>query len=155
MGHSPALYEDLTAAENLEFAFRMKRLRLDTSTIPSALRDVGLEAHARERVRRFSAGMRRRLALARVLAPLPDLLLMDEPYASLDSEGVELVNEGIRRVVAQDGAVVMATHDFTAGGEVTDRVVTLRNGRLVGTRTAGPDDAAPRPSGRASLDVSG
>lgn len=131
VGHSAAVYEDLTAAENLAFSFRMRGLDAGPVAVERALRMVGLESHRGTRVRRFSAGMRRRLALARVVAALPDLLLVDEPYASLDTEGVELVNALARRVVEGGGAVLMVTHDLEAGRGVTDRVLTLREGVVV------------------------
>lgn len=143
MGHSPALYEDLTAQENLAFAFRMRGRDADPESLRSALADVGLADHAHSRVRRFSSGMRRRLALARTVIDLPELLLMDEPYASLDPEGVGLVNRIIERVVARGGGVLMATHDLVAGSRVTDRTVTLQDGViLVPARTGAPGPAA-------------
>ncbi len=143
MGHSPALYEDLTARENLLFAFRMRGGGPDREAAGLGLAEVGLEDHADVRVRKFSAGMRRRLALARVLTSDPELLLMDEPYASLDREGVALVNRVIMRVTGAGGAVVMATHDFLAGEGVTTRVVTLTDGRF--DDPAVPADPPPRP----------
>jgi heme exporter protein A len=136
MGHSPALYEDLTALENLAFAFRMRGLPADPVPIRRVLREVGLEEHGEVRVRRFSSGMRRRVGLARVLSAPPDLLLMDEPYAGMDHEGVALANRVVDVVVALGGSVLMATHDFAAGGEVTHRVVTLTGGRLLQDATA-------------------
>lgn len=128
MGHAAALYEDLTALENLRFAFRMRGTDGDRETCLRVLARVGLEAHADFAVRAFSSGMRRRLALARILGAEPRLLLMDEPYASLDPGGVELVNAVIGEVVAAGGGVLLATHDLRSGETVTDRVVTLDRG---------------------------
>lgn len=130
LGHSPALYEDLTARENLAFALRMHGLPATDPELARRLDEVGLAPHADVRVRRFSSGMRRRLALARTLLGRPSLLLMDEPYASLDSHGVELVNAMVMRVVEQGGGVLMATHDFLAGRRVTHRTLKLDEGRV-------------------------
>lgn len=130
IGHSAALYEDLTAAENLRFSLLMKDLDAGREQILGILDEVGLSQHADTRVRRFSAGMRRRVAVGRILAAPPDLLLMDEPYASLDTDGVGVVNAMIRRVVASGGGVLLSTHDLRSGAHLTDRVLTLDLGLL-------------------------
>lgn len=130
LGHAAALYEDLTAAENLRFAFRMRSRRPDAREIARLLEAVGLSADGNTRVRTFSAGMRRRLALARLLIEPPRLLLMDEPYASLDTDGVTRVNALVRHTRAAGGAVVMATHDLRGLAEVADRMVLLEHGVL-------------------------
>ncbi len=144
LGHSPALYEDLTPAENLRFSLLMQGMEPEPDRITSILETVGLAAHAETRVRTFSAGMRRRVAVGRVLASLPHLLLMDEPYASLDPSGVALVNETIQKVLAGGGGVLLATHDLHSGAEVTTRVLTLAKGRLwEGGDPAQPAGPAP------------
>jgi heme exporter protein A len=128
LGHSPALYEDLNPIENLRFALRMRGEEAGREACLRLLDRVGLEAHAERPVRAFSSGMRRRLALARVLTAPPRLLLMDEPYASLDRQGVDLVNGVVREVAAAGGGVLLATHDLHSGEPVTDRMVTLDDG---------------------------
>jgi heme exporter protein A len=130
LGHSPALYEDLTPEENLVFALRMRGSGGSRERVRAILEEVGLADHATTSVRRFSAGMRRRVAIGRILIALPRLLLMDEPYASLDRGGVALVNGMIRRVAAAGGGVLLATHDPRSGAEVTRRVITLDRGLL-------------------------
>jgi heme exporter protein A len=142
LGHSPALYEDLTAEENLQFSFRMRGLEGAPEEIRPILDEVGLGEHASTRVRRFSAGMRRRVAVGRILASLPHLLLMDEPYASLDRTGVAVVNRMIRRVVEAGGGVLLATHDLQSGADLTDRVLTLDRGLLQEGAAADPGEPA-------------
>lgn len=128
LGHGAALYEDLTAAENLRFAYRMRGLPADAAEVERLLDGVGLLREANARVRGFSSGMRRRLALARLLIAPPRLLLMDEPYASLDADGVRRVNALVRSTKAKGGAVVMASHELRSVGEVADRVLLLERG---------------------------
>jgi heme exporter protein A len=136
MSFNPALYEDLTAAENLRFACRMRGERADGARITRVLDEVGLAAHAEVRVRGFSSGMRRRVALARVLLSPPELLLLDEPYAALDDEGADRVNDVVRRVIGAGGAVLAATHDLPRAAEVMHRVVRLEAGLLREVRLA-------------------
>ncbi len=131
MGHVPGLYDDLTAAENLRFAVRMMGRAVEEKGIAEALAAVGLAGEARERVRGFSAGMRRRLVLARLRLQRPDVLLLDEPYASFDAEGVELLNAFVRETVDRGGAAVVATHDLARGVGVLERALVLDAGRVI------------------------
>jgi heme exporter protein A len=130
MGYSAGLYEDLTAAENLRFAVKMRGESTAAAGIPEVLEEVGLARHADARVRGFSSGMRRRLALARVLLHPPKLLFLDEPYAALDEEGVERINEVVLRIKGQGGAVLAATHDLPIASRVMERTVRLEAGIL-------------------------
>jgi heme exporter protein A len=148
LGHSPGLYEDLTPRENLRFALAMRGEKADAARVAPLLAAVGLSDHADTRVRRFSTGMRRRLSLARILASRPHLLLMDEPYASLDPEGVSLVNDTIRQVAASGGGVLLATHDLRSGEGITQRILKLDEGIL---RAGGPDRVAPAGTGVGDL----
>jgi heme exporter protein A len=130
LAHQPGLYEDLTAAENLRFAARMLGLDADGGVVDGALARVGLEHEGDERVRGFSSGMRRRLALGRLLLAPPRLLLLDEPYASFDAEGVDLVNAFAAAVASAGGAALVATHDVARARAVAHRELHLRDGRV-------------------------
>jgi heme exporter protein A len=128
VGHRTRLYEDLTASENLRFACAMH------DVVPAAIREVlervGLADVARERVRGFSQGMRQRLAVARALLRRSPLLLLDEPYAGLDSEAKDIVDAAILDARSAGRTVVVATHDLTRGGLAT-RTVFMDGGRIV------------------------
>lgn len=124
------LYDDLTARENLRFIVTMAGSRPSDVCLAQALDRVGLTRHGDERVRTFSSGMRRRLALARLALLAPRLLLLDEPYNSLDADAADLVDETIRRATAEGGAVVLATHDAVRGLAVAQRVAVLDRGML-------------------------
>lgn len=131
LGHHAGLYDDLTASENLHFAMRMSGLSIGKDQINAALHEVGLGDEAKERVRGFSAGMRRRLALARLLLRPPRLLLLDEPYAAFDQAGIDFVNRFVDRIVAQGGAAVIATHDPARVSAVARRFVRIEDGKIV------------------------
>jgi putative ABC transport system ATP-binding protein len=92
---------------------------------------VGLEARARHRPYELSGGEQQRVAIARALANRPRLLLADEPTGQLDSDTGHRIMTLIRAVVRADGVTaIVATHD-PAMLDVADRVVELRDGRLV------------------------
>lgn len=128
--HAPGVYGDLSARENLEFARRMLGGRVVVG-IEEALERVGLQHAANERAAGFSSGMTRRLALARLVMRPPRILLLDEPYASFDADGIALVNQMVRETVDRGGLAMIATHDPERSGPVVDRVITLREGRVV------------------------
>ena len=130
LGHAPGLYDDLTAAENLRFAFNMRGEPADPVRIAALLEECGLADDANSLVRGFSAGMRRRLALARILSTSPRLILLDEPYASFDADGIALVNRMIEDACARGAGVLFATHDLTRAEGVLSRVLNLVEGRL-------------------------
>jgi heme exporter protein A len=129
LAHSPGLYEDLTATENLIFAARM--FGVDEKSIPAAIERVGLWGARDDRVRGFSAGMQRRLALARLMLGAPRLLLLDEPYNNFDAQGIELVNAVIQEARTNGGSALVVLHDRRQGEHVLDRVVELGRGVVV------------------------
>lgn len=136
--HAPGVYSDLTARENLEFAHRMWGGQTKVG-VDEALDRVGLAHAADHRARGFSSGMNRRLSLARLVMRPPRLLVLDEPYASFDADGIALVHEMVRSTAAADGIVLIATHDAERSAEVVDDVITLQEGRI-----APAADRAPR-----------
>jgi heme exporter protein A len=138
MGYAPALYEDLTAEENLRFAEQMRGRRPASGALRAALAEVALAPWADARVREFSTGMRRRLGLARILLAPPSLLLLDEPYAALDAEAAQLVNRVVGRLLERGCAVLAATHDLERAQGVLSRVVRLERGVLFEQR---PEEA--------------
>lgn len=126
LAHFPGLYDDLTAEENLRFAARM--LGTDVARIPPLLERVGLWRERAETVRTFSAGMQRRLSLARLLMSQPRLLLLDEPYNNFDQAGIALVNEVVTDVRENGGAAMIVLHDRHSAGDLLDRAVRLKQG---------------------------
>ncbi len=128
LAHTPGLYEDLTARENLLFAADM--LGLPHASVDGNLARVGLGQVAGSRVRGFSAGMQRRLALARLIMRSPSVLLLDEPYANLDEDGIELMNSVIRDVIESGGAALLALHELAPARAILARTLSLMDGRI-------------------------
>jgi ABC-type sulfate/molybdate transport systems ATPase subunit len=75
--------------------------------------------------------MQRRLALARLIMRSPRILLLDEPYANLDDEGVEIMNSVITSVIASGGAALLALHELAPARRILGRTLTLSDGRIV------------------------
>jgi heme exporter protein A len=112
--HEPALKGDLTAFENLRFTVGLKR-RVTRTQLEHYLARTGIAALGDLPVRVLSAGQRRRVALARILALESPLWLLDEPYTHLDVAGAELLSGLLREHRAQGGlALIVAHHEVPA-----------------------------------------
>jgi heme exporter protein A len=110
LAHEPLLYRELTALENLDLYGRLYRVPERRERAGMLLERFGLWDARRERVGALSRGMTQRLALCRTLLHEPDLLLLDEPHAGLDTDAARLV-DGLLQEVRGAKTVVVATHD--------------------------------------------
>ncbi|MFF9978700.1 ABC transporter ATP-binding protein [Streptomyces erythrochromogenes] len=132
----------LTAAENVGVPMRLRRIpaREREERARTLLALVGLADHAEQRPGELSGGQQQRVAVARALANDPDLIIADEPTGQLDSETGRSIMELLRAVVRSESVTILvATHDPNLI-ELADRVVELRDGRLV---EASPTPGAP------------
>jgi heme exporter protein A len=130
VAHSSYVYEDLTAAENLTFWATLAGLRASAVERAGALATVELERAADSRVRTFSAGMKRRLSLARFVLARPRVLLLDEPFTGLDQRGKKWLEEHLASFKSGGGAIVMTTHSFGRELAVADRIAILAGGAI-------------------------
>ena len=150
LGHATALYDDLTASENLRFAATMSGIPSPDvePRIGTALARVEMASTANHRVGGFSAGMRRRVALARLLLGHPRLVLLDEPLTALDASAVDLLDGLLADWAGQGTTVVIASHLADRLGAPIHGCLQLENGRLA--RVSGPGIAEVVP-GREQL----
>jgi iron(III) transport system ATP-binding protein len=126
-----ALFPHLTVAENVAFGLRdlprPERARRESDV----LRLVEIEDLAKRYPDELSGGQQQRVALARALAPKPDIVLLDEPFGSLDAELRDQVREEVRRILRQAGAtVIFVTHDQAEAFALADRVAVMNAGCL-------------------------
>lgn len=131
-GHA---YEELTGRENLRFAARMSGDEIHDGAIAEALSGVGLADAGDLAVRGYSTGMRKRLELARLGLRRLDLVLLDEPFTSLDEPGVELVQNAIAGWRADGTTVLIASHRLEQAGRHADRTVRLSGGVIADDRS--------------------
>jgi heme exporter protein A len=137
LSHHSGLYEALTAQENLQVAARFLRQDAGAEAIRTRLAAFGLAARAQDPVSTFSAGMRKRLALARTMMQPASLVLLDEPYGELDVDGFALVDRLLEHLHAEGRTVIMSTHLLERGRELCDQAVTLEEGRVAWSGPAG------------------
>lgn len=109
LGHDVPLKPELTVRENLGFWIGLRRTNASAAVEPS-LRATGVEMLHDRFARTLSAGQKRRVALAGVLAVAAPLWLLDEPTTNLDADGQQLVAELIGQHAARGGLVILAVH---------------------------------------------
>ncbi len=121
-----------TVADNIRFGPRQRGIELPDETIHRLLERVGLAGFAQRDVERLSGGEAQRVALARVLANEPEVLLLDEPTSALDQEAKEAVEDLIQDVIREEHLTCLwVTHDLHQAARMGDRVALLERGRLV------------------------
>lgn len=145
LSHADYLYDDLSAWENLSILVRMFPKK-DTDPL-AILAEVGLDKRRDDLVRTFSAGMRKRLALARLLWKAPDLVLLDEPYGQLDPAGGQMMDALFRRFRAAGTTLIVATHQVRRVGGLCDRAIHLVDGTLAWEGAAADAAAVADPGG--------
>jgi ABC-2 type transport system ATP-binding protein len=126
-----ALYEEVTARQNLRFAAALYKVPQADARIAEVLELVGLLRRADDVVRGFSGGMQRRLAIARALVHNPPLLILDEPTVGVDVEARHQIWAHVRTLRASGRTVVLTTNYLDEAEALCDRVAILREGRLL------------------------
>ncbi len=151
---TPSLDERLTARQNLAFYARLFGLQGDDAQrrVDELLEQFQLQGRANDRASDFSRGMKQRLALARALLHDPPILFLDEPTAALDPVAARDVH-GLVRGTAGGSArtVVISTHNLVEAQRLCDRVLILRDGRLVAE--GAPRDLVRQLGSRAGVEI--
>jgi heme ABC exporter ATP-binding subunit CcmA len=129
MSHAPMLYDELTAQENLRY-FRSLYPGRACLTPAEALRQVGLDPELSRTLGQYSQGMRQRTSLARVLLPVPELLLLDEPFSNMDVESVHQMVELLAGFRRGDRTIIITTHQRELAAPIADWVLALHAGRV-------------------------
>ena len=109
MSHAPMLYDELTAQENLRYFASLYPGRPCLAPA-EALRQVGLDPELPRTLGQYSQGMRQRTSLARVLLPVPELLLLDEPFSNMDVESVSQMVKLLAGFRQGNRTIVLTTH---------------------------------------------
>ena len=132
-----ALYEELSARENLRFfgaLYGLSGAALEDA-IASGLAFVGLAERARDKVKTFSGGMKRRLNLAAGLLHDPKIVLLDEPTVGIDPQSRNAIFDNLESLKARGKAIVYTTHYMEEAERLCDRVVIVDHGRVVAVDT--------------------
>ncbi len=126
-----ALFPHLNVFENITFGIArrpLKERKAETARLLALIRLVG---HEQRMPHELSGGERQRVALARTLAPSPALVLLDEPFSSLDTNLKARVRDEVRTILRQAGVTALiVTHDAGDALDMADRIVVIKQGRI-------------------------
>ena len=140
-----ALFPHLSVAENVAFGLRRLDAAERNSRIEAALGDVGLEGYGARYPHMLSGGQQQRVALARALAAGPSVVLLDEPFSSLDARLRDKVRDQTLHALKESGtATLMVTHDAEEAMFMGDKIAVMREGRVLQTGT--PDQLYCQPA---------
>jgi ABC-type sulfate/molybdate transport systems ATPase subunit len=132
----PAVFPHLTAAGNVAFPLRGKEKSEQRETIARLLEIVEAESLAERWPRELSGGQMQRIAIARTLAALPSILLLDEPFAALDAQSRQQISQNLHRWARERGVPVLTvTHNLEEAFTAGDEVLTMEDGRIVAQGT--------------------
>jgi ABC-2 type transport system ATP-binding protein len=132
-----ALFDELSAGDNLRFfgaLYDMGGASLE-GAVAEALRFVGLQDRARDRVKTFSGGMKRRLNLAAALLHDPRILLLDEPTVGVDPQSRSAIFDSLEELRRRGKAIVYTTHYMEEAARLADRIVIVDHGRVIADDT--------------------
>lgn len=128
---NPEMYPFMTGMQNLLHYARMIP-GITTERIQEVIKLVGLEKPIKERVGKYSLGMRQRLGIAQALLHSPSVLILDEPTNGLDPAGIKEIRQYIRRLASEENvAVIISSHLLSEIELMCDRIGVIKNGELV------------------------
>jgi heme ABC exporter ATP-binding subunit CcmA len=137
MSHAPMLYDELTAQENLQYFAKLYPGQ-KCLTPAEALRQVGLDPDLPRTLGQYSQGMRQRTSLARVLLPIPELLLLDEPFSNMDVESVRQMVELLAGFREGNRTIIITTHQRDSAAPIADWILALKAGRVASFEPGNP-----------------
>ncbi|MCU7557166.1 ABC transporter ATP-binding protein [Macrococcus capreoli] len=128
---NPELYPFLSGLENLKQYARMQK-GISKSDIDRVVKLVGLENRIKEKVKRYSLGMRQRLGLAQALLHQPKILILDEPTNGLDPAGIREIRDYIKKLAREENmSVIVSSHLMSEMELMCDRFGIIQNGKMV------------------------
>jgi len=127
-----ALFPHLTVAENISFGIQDQSKDEQNKRVNQLLKHIGLGGYGPRYPHQLSGGQQQRVALARALAPKPRLLLLDEPFSSLDAELREKLATEVRQLLKDEGiTALLVTHDQQEAFALADKAGVMYSGRLL------------------------
>lgn len=129
--HSSLLYDHYSPLENLIFFGKLYGIKNVEQRAVELVKQVGLSFFQNDPVKNFSRGMIQRIAIARAIVHDPQILFLDEPHTGLDQGAIGILNHVILSMKEKGTTTLMVTHDFKQAVEICDRIIMIKNGKVV------------------------
>lgn len=127
---APAFLSEYSGKSNLKQIASINRL-IGDEEIDSVISEVGLDPNDKKKYRKYSLGMKQRLGIACAIMENPKLIIFDEPTNALDTDGVKLLREILRKRISPDRIIIIASHDMEELSILADEIVHIESGSLV------------------------
>lgn len=130
---SPDLYMYMSGYENLKLVANLYK-NVDKKRIDEIVKLVGLENRIKDKVSKYSLGMRQRLGIAQAILHKPKLLILDEPTNGLDPEGIKEVKVLLKKLAEQENmAILISSHNLAELDTFCNKISIIKNGEIVET----------------------
>lgn len=126
---NPAFLDGYSGKDNLKLLADIQG-KIGEREIDEILKTVGLADAGKKKYKRYSLGMKQRLGIAAAVMEQPEIVLLDEPTNALDSEGVEMVQQLVKREKERGAAVIIACHEWETLKLLSDVIHVVENGRI-------------------------
>jgi ABC-2 type transport system ATP-binding protein len=132
-----ALYEDLTARENMEFWGKMYGLRGQElrQRVDEVLQMISLTERQKDRIEKYSGGMKRRVNIGVALLHKPAVIIMDEPTVGIDPQSRRHILDGVKELQAEGATILYTTHYMEEAQELSDHIAIMDNGQIMASGT--------------------
>lgn len=130
---SPDLYMYMSGYENLKLVANLYK-NVDKQRIDEIVKLVGLENRIKDKVSKYSLGMRQRLGIAQAILHKPNLLILDEPTNGLDPEGIKEVKTLLKKLAEEENmAILISSHNLAELDTFCNKICIIKNGEVVET----------------------
>ena len=127
---NPSFIDKYTGIKNLSMLASIKNT-IDIKDIEQAIQKVGLDPQDKRPYKKYSLGMKQRLAIACAVMERPEIILLDEPINALDPSGVECVKKVLQEEQARGALIIIACHDHAELQQLANTIITLAEGKIV------------------------
>ena len=132
---NPDLYMYLSGLENLKIIARLYK-NVDQKRVEEVIKLVGLENRIKDKVSKYSLGMRQRLGIAQAILHKPNLLILDEPTNGLDPEGIKQLRDLLTKLAKEEKmAILISSHNLAELESFCNKVSIIQNGEIIETST--------------------
>jgi len=127
---NPAFLDGYSGFQNLKMLASIQK-RVNDKKIRDTISSVGLDPDDRKKYRKYSLGMKQRLGIAAAIAENPEIVILDEPTNSLDTNGIELVKTILSTQRERNALVIISCHDLSILQMMSDEILLLESGRIL------------------------